>query len=66
MASSHCLICGSVVVSGLYCYNCLWEIRRIRLRGESDLDTWMESNMKAARKISCDKNVRPLETFNSR
>lgn len=65
MVSSHCLICGSPVVSGLYCYSCLWEIKRIRLRNEEDLDSWMEGNMKSCRKVAYYDNLRTLDSFSS-
>lgn len=65
MVSSHCLICGSVIVSGLYCHSCLWEIKKIRLRNEVDLDTWIEQNMHSSKKISFDENIKTLDSFNS-
>jgi hypothetical protein len=65
MVSSHCLICGSVVVSGLYCHTCLWEIKRIRLKDEVDLDVWMQDNMQSSRKINYYDNLRTLDSFNS-
>jgi hypothetical protein len=65
MVSSHCLICGEVVVSGLYCHNCLWEIKRIRLKNEEDLDTWMKGSMQSFRKIPYHENLRTLDSFSS-
>ncbi len=65
MVSSHCLICGTVVVSGLYCHSCLWEIKRIRLRNEADLNSWMEDNMRSFRKASFYENIRTLESFSN-
>jgi hypothetical protein len=65
MVSSHCLICGDIVVSGLYCHNCLWEIKRIRLRNELDLDTWMEGIMQSSRKVPYYENLKTLESFSS-
>ena len=66
MVSSHCLICGSVVVSGLYCHDCLWEIKRIRLRNEEDLDSWMDGNMHSGnKKVPYNETLRTLESFSS-
>lgn len=65
MVSSHCLICGSMVVSGLYCHNCLWEIKRIRLGDEEDLDSWMEKNMQSGKRVAYYDNNRTLESFSS-
>ncbi|MEM0130332.1 MAG: hypothetical protein QW100_02715 [Thermoplasmatales archaeon] len=63
MASSRCLICGKLVVSGLYCYDCLWEIRRLRLEGEQDIDTWMEENIRRRRPVPPEGYVVKIDSF---
>ncbi|MGC8645482.1 MAG: nucleotide-binding protein [Thermoplasmata archaeon] len=63
MSSSHCLICGKTVVSGLYCYDCLWEIRKVRLKGEEDIDTWIEENMGNRRPVLQEDGVKTLDSF---
>lgn len=65
MVSSHCLICGGIVVSGLYCFDCLWEIKRIRLREEEDLESWMEQNVQSSRKNQYYEKPRTLGSFSS-
>ncbi|MCL4333132.1 MAG: nucleotide-binding protein [Candidatus Thermoplasmatota archaeon] len=65
MVSSHCLICGDIVVSGLYCHECLWEIKRIRLKNDVDLETWMRGSLQPGRKMPLQENTRTLESFSS-
>ncbi|MEM0127818.1 MAG: nucleotide-binding protein [Thermoplasmatales archaeon] len=63
MTTSHCLICGKSVVSGLYCYDCLWEIRRLRLEGEEDIDSWMEENIAKRRPVPPDSSILTIDSF---
>ncbi|MCL4452228.1 MAG: hypothetical protein M1327_06360 [Candidatus Thermoplasmatota archaeon] len=37
----HCLICGGLIFSGLYCSSCFVEMRRIRTQDEPSFDEWL-------------------------
>jgi len=65
MVSSHCIICGAIIVSGLYCHNCMWEIKRIRLNGEQDLESWIDDRLQPTRKAMRPENSTTLESFSS-
>jgi len=40
----HCIICGSLIYSGMYCADCLDEISRARSIDEESLDEWLSRN----------------------
>lgn len=65
MAGSHCLICGVPIVSGLYCYDCLWEMKRIRLRTDENLDSWMELNAQPSKRVRTDEESTTLDHFSN-
>lgn len=65
MTGSHCLICGAVIVSGLYCYDCKWEMKRIRLESDMDLQDWMDEHSHSSRKLRAYDGTKSLEYFSS-
>gem|GEM_PF-2461723 len=65
MSGPHCLICGAPIVSGLYCNDCKWEMRRIRLKTDYDLDSWISESMEETKRVRACECVRPLDSFSS-
>ncbi len=63
MVYSRCLTCGSAIISGLYCKDCEWEIKRMRLGNEENFEIWLSSKT-GSEKIKFERNSGlSLESF---
>lgn len=43
----HCLICGSLIFSGMYCSDCSREIMRVRTMDDESFEEWLSRNREA-------------------
>ncbi len=53
---SHCLICGTAIGGGLYCKDCEWEIKKIRLGSDEEFETWFNRELNEHKNIVCDES----------
>ncbi len=60
----HCIICGFLIYSGMYCSSCSREIVRTRTQDDETLEDWITRiRFKVVRFTSAGTNVKPLDNF---
>ncbi|MHB8395658.1 MAG: nucleotide-binding protein [Thermoplasmataceae archaeon] len=64
MASKrHCVICSSLIFTGLFCSTCTVEIHRARTAEDQPFDEWLNSNRNQRRSGSDERNTVRLDNF---
>lgn len=60
----HCIICGFLIYSGMYCSSCSREIVRTRTQDDETLEDWITRiRFKAVRFTYAGGNIKPLDNF---
>ncbi|MCL5667843.1 MAG: nucleotide-binding protein [Candidatus Thermoplasmatota archaeon] len=64
-SNRHCIICGGVIFSGMYCADCRREISRTRTTDDENFEDWL-SRTRESRQHICqadDDRIRHLDSF---
>ncbi|CAC11161.1 hypothetical protein [Thermoplasma acidophilum] len=59
----HCIICGSIIYSGLYCSDCLSEIQRSRTIDDESFEDWLARTRESSNVKPDDKECMTLDSF---
>lgn len=63
----HCIICGTLIFSGMYCSGCSREINRTRTMDEESFEDWITRiRFSVSRFRASLTSGTPLEEFDSR
>ncbi|WP_075057528.1 nucleotide-binding protein [Thermogymnomonas acidicola] len=65
-AKHHCIICGTLIYSGLYCSTCNAEVTRSRTLDEESLEEWISRKRDERLRVSrhgSEGGEIPLEDF---
>ena len=68
MEENRCLICGKKLRDPLaiYCPECEYELRRVRLADEESVEEWMERMREEKEERKDLKGVKPLDFYSAR
>lgn len=60
----HCIICGTLIYSGMYCSSCSREIVRTRTLDDETLEDWITRiRFKFVKFTSVGSSIEPLDSF---
>ncbi|MGC8992494.1 MAG: hypothetical protein ACP5JE_02890 [Thermoplasmata archaeon] len=62
---NRCIICGAPIREGtsMYCIDCLYEMKRVRLKDDEPLEEFIERNRENNVELKTHENVAKLERW---